>query len=669
MRRGSSSSFQKAIAMRRTVCRRARLSRLHALKLESLEQRWVPALTVPALSSLPGASATIYLDFDGHYEGTWGSYSNITSPAYDTDGNASAFSDTELANIEKIWRYVSEDFAPFNINVTTVAPSSFANGVALRVVIGGNSSWAGGTYGGIAYVNSFTNSVVNTVYVFPAHLSNGNPKYVADAASHESGHAFGLRHQSAYSGTTISKQYQSGPGDGTAPLMGNSYSAGRSMWWYGLNSVSSTTYQNDMAIIASSTNGFGFRADDYANTRSSATQLTVSTSGAISRSGIIGQMDDADWFSFTTGAGSISLTADVPNPYNNLDARIDLYDGSGTLLATGNPTTSFDATVTATVAAGTYYVSITSTGASSAATSTNYGFNVGQYTLTGSVVYVDSQSTTTPSAPTSLAASAVSTSSIDLSWVDNASNETGYRIERQSGGNWSEVATVGANASTWRDSGLTAGATYTYRVRAYNTAGDSSNSNQASATTQSESVTSKPAAASNLRASTQASPLGVVLNWNDNASNESGFYVQRSANRGRWTQIASLGANVTSYTDTKVSLGSTYDYRVVAFNSVGAAKASNSVKITVVAGAPSGGDVARAGGSLSGNEQSPLAGGKGGAAGRGAASWLISGSRFGAGGQHQHHSHEDDEDHVEANTNIVPSVFAGHDAFFAKFGA
>lgn len=221
--------------------------------LEHLEQRWVMD-AVPAFSSLPTATATLYLDFNGHYESSWGSYGAITSPAYDTDGNAASFSSTELANIEKIWRYVAEDYAPFNINVTTVEPSSFANGAALRVVIGGNSSWAGGTYGGIAYVNSFTSSIVNTVYVFPENLGNGYPKYVGDAASHEAGHAFGLKHQSAYSGTTLTASYQSGPGDGTAPLMGNSYSASRSLWWYGLT-TSSTTYQDDMAVIASSTNG------------------------------------------------------------------------------------------------------------------------------------------------------------------------------------------------------------------------------------------------------------------------------------------------------------------------------------------------------------------------------------------------------------------------------
>src|SRR5262249_32647842 len=140
-----------------------------------------PLSSIPALSSLPGAKATLYLNFLGDFISTWGSYSNISTPVYDQDGDATTFSDSELSSIQQIWNYVSEDYAPFNINVTTVQPSSFADGVAERVDIGGNGSWTGGTYGGISYISSFTNSIVNVSFVFPANLGNGYPKYVGDA--------------------------------------------------------------------------------------------------------------------------------------------------------------------------------------------------------------------------------------------------------------------------------------------------------------------------------------------------------------------------------------------------------------------------------------------------------------------------------------------------------
>jgi hypothetical protein len=96
---------------------------------------------------------------------------------------------------------------------------------------------------------------------------------------------------------------------------------------------------------------------------------------------------------------------------------------------------------------------------------------------------------TTPAAPSGLSAATVSSSQINLSWTDNASNESGFRIERKtgSGGSWSQIATVGANATSYQNTGLTAATTYYYRLRAYNSSGNSSYSGEASATTQSSS--------------------------------------------------------------------------------------------------------------------------------------------------------------------------------------
>jgi hypothetical protein len=89
-----------------------------------------------------------------------------------------------------------------------------------------------------------------------------------------------------------------------------------------------------------------------------------------------------------------------------------------------------------------------------------------------------------PSAPTGLAATAVSPLRIDLSWTDTSSDETGFRIERRPlGGSWSTIATLGANTTSYPDTGVTPDSTYYYRVVATNTYGDSDPSNTASATT------------------------------------------------------------------------------------------------------------------------------------------------------------------------------------------
>ncbi len=91
---------------------------------------------------------------------------------------------------------------------------------------------------------------------------------------------------------------------------------------------------------------------------------------------------------------------------------------------------------------------------------------------------------TIPAAPTNLTARAISNSRIDIMWKDNSNNENGFKIERRtSTGSYIEIATVGPNVTAFSDTGLARKTTYYYRVRAYNDAGYSSYSNEASART------------------------------------------------------------------------------------------------------------------------------------------------------------------------------------------
>jgi hypothetical protein len=94
---------------------------------------------------------------------------------------------------------------------------------------------------------------------------------------------------------------------------------------------------------------------------------------------------------------------------------------------------------------------------------------------------------TPPAAPDNLVANATSWNQVALTWADNSTDETGFKIERcQDAGcsNFAEIAQVGSNATGYGDSGLSGNTDYSYRVRAYNTAGNSDYSNTASTTTQ-----------------------------------------------------------------------------------------------------------------------------------------------------------------------------------------
>ena len=109
---------------------------------------------------------------------------------------------------------------------------------------------------------------------------------------------------------------------------------------------------------------------------------------------------------------------------------------------------------------------------------------ISDYVTNVGTVQIDDSMMIIP-APTSLTANAVSASQIDLDWTDNANNENGFRIEQSPDGStgWTQIATIGANTTSYQNTGLSFSTSYYYRVYAYNTGGNSSHSNIASTTT------------------------------------------------------------------------------------------------------------------------------------------------------------------------------------------
>jgi hypothetical protein len=189
----------------------------------------------------------------------------------------------------------------------------------------------------------------------------------------------------------------------------------------------------------------------------------------------------------------------------------------------------------------------------------------------------DGADPTVPTAPTALSASAVSTSQINLSWTDNASNETGFRIERSlNGTSFTEVGTVGANVTTYADTGLNASTQYWYRVRAANGTGLSDYSNSATATTHVPPAPQPPSAPTGLTVTGQSGRF--TLAWNDTSNSETGFAILRSADGRTFSQIATVAANVVTYVDMSPGSSKFVYYQVRAFNAAGSTAVSNTVK-------------------------------------------------------------------------------------------
>ncbi len=292
-------------------------------------------------SSNTGNAATIFLNFGGAFIPQWGSYSNLAMAAF--TGAASVINNVLQAIIEK--------FSPFNLNITLTNPfapsqtystpteeanAKYAyytqNRIQEVVVTGTNSStYFGGNYGGIAYVNSFTSSIVNSVFVFASNLSNTD-RYIWEASAHETGHAFGLQHQSQYdaNGNRIAEYY--GGVNGVAPIMGNSYNK-RGQWWYG-TSTSATTYQNDFAVITKSANGFGYRSDEAGDNADSAAAFGDIFGTSFGTQGVLTSTADRDYYEFTTTQdGLVSFSSSVAAYGAMLDSALEIRDANGNLIS------------------------------------------------------------------------------------------------------------------------------------------------------------------------------------------------------------------------------------------------------------------------------------------------------------------------------------------------
>ncbi|HJS17828.1 MAG TPA: fibronectin type III domain-containing protein [Anaerolineales bacterium] len=195
-----------------------------------------------------------------------------------------------------------------------------------------------------------------------------------------------------------------------------------------------------------------------------------------------------------------------------------------------------------------------------------------------------------PASPTNLSGLVGSTGGpfVNLYFTDNASNEFWVDVERCTGAGCTNFArvgqTLGENATGFKDTTVAQGVTYTYRVRAVGFMGLSGYSNTVQVSLASPSL---PTAPGNLTAAMNG--VNVVLNWQDNSTNEIDFYVERCQGVNCTNFIGlgtSGGANIATWTDYNASAGQSYSYRVRAWNSDGFSNYSNTATIITPGGTP-----------------------------------------------------------------------------------
>lgn len=338
------------------------------------------AYSQPKLSSHPSATATIFLDFDGHYvEATlWnGGKSFYCEPAGLTN-----------AQITEVFHRVSEDFRPFDVNITTDSTVYLAAPLSnrVRIVITPTSDWYKGV-GGVSFTRSFTWGDGTPAFVFPDRLL-WSPKIIAECCSHEAGHTLGLSHQAKYNeNCSLVTVYNEGVGSGEiawAPVMGNSYYRNMTSWNNGPTPNGCYSEQDNLSIITG-INGFGYRPDDHADhPRQGATPLLFDRNH-FQAAGIITTNEDKDAFGFDlTEAGELSLkvkpfSVGPNNAGANLDVKVVLMNYNYEVIETFNPQDRLDVEADLTLSPGKYYILVQGDGNINIS---NYG-SLGSYTVTG----------------------------------------------------------------------------------------------------------------------------------------------------------------------------------------------------------------------------------------------------------------------------------------------
>lgn len=286
------------------------------------------ASSVPVLQSRPGATAVIYIDFDGE---------TVNDPLW-ADGETIEAPPARLnaIQIREAWERVTKEFEVFDVNVTTSVDdynAAPANRRTQCIVSNAAAQVAPGT-GGVAYLNSFTGILSPVCWAFV----DTNPKYCADVVAHEVGHTLDLRHDGREEVEGAAREeYYRGHGTGVtgwAPIMGVGYYKNLAQWSKG-EYARANNQEDDLAIMSDPLK-IPFVADD-APTAPDGSEVTLSPGSApVPR--VIGNSasNDADVFSANLAPGSYRINMQ-PLAHANLDAKIEVLDASLNVLVSGNP--------------------------------------------------------------------------------------------------------------------------------------------------------------------------------------------------------------------------------------------------------------------------------------------------------------------------------------------
>ncbi|CAM3618199.1 fibronectin type III domain-containing protein [Nocardioides zeicaulis] len=559
-----------------------------------------------SLHSLPGSQHTLYLDFDGvgvTSGSVWAQYFDLPAGSYegwDPMGDGPGFSADERAAIADIWTRVAEDYAPFDIDVTTADPGEAAlvrNGAddtafGTRLVITDSTSAPAALCpdgcGGVALMGQVDRlaPVGEPAWVFAGSVGQ-SPKGIAEAASHEVGHTFGLAHDGLVAdGDTAAQDYYLGHGT-WAPIMGAAYYRPVTQWSNGYYPGADNN-ERDVDLIAAIA---GRRTDEGGDTWDSPLRVPDTTA-------YITAEDDVDTYlvddctsgahiaAAVTGGGAANLDVDLtvahpggsvvahPNPLVSSVDTPDHWPWYGGATYVGKAAAGLDAEA-AVPEGGPYVVQVgSSLGWTSDDGRTDYSTDgsLGAYRL---VVQGCSTPDVAPSRPTGLTLT-VSGADLVASWGAPANTGgqpvTGYRVTL----NGKDAVDLGADVTTRTFPGA-ATRNSTVAVRAISAVGVGG---PASATSNPTTVPSQVTDVAVATEGVTCSGLrSIRVAWTSPATNGGSTitgYELRQRDGDSWFKVFDLpstGRTERSEVCFNPYPGEVYDYRIVALNANGEGEA------------------------------------------------------------------------------------------------
>jgi hypothetical protein len=345
-----------------------------------------PPANAFALHSRPGSSKTIYLDFDGDTttNSGWTDSEGLTTktvPPFDRDGVPGSFNDTERNYIINVWQSVSEDYAPFDVDITTQLPPSTALSIdfpgdvvyGVKATITPENWLCGVGCVGVAYGNVFGNNLSQTsrAYYSPAWAfpsANMTAGTLAQTISHEVGHNLSLKHDG-----TATADYYSGHNNWT-PIMGSATSRAFTQWSRG-EYAGASNLQDDLAVIEQK---IPLVADTAGSTPATARVIPITATNIEQTT--ISSASDVDVYR-VDGATLVQPTLRMAPFGPNLFATLKILDANGNPIATSPATSTSTSLTYSSISASTYYLVVESTASGTPSTGFSTYGSIGVYSL------------------------------------------------------------------------------------------------------------------------------------------------------------------------------------------------------------------------------------------------------------------------------------------------